>query len=158
MNTLEQVSANRWFFDRTASSVIPFVTRPISLDFEKSGVVSGSGPCTTYHGTFSIDGNSIAIGPLDQRFRACEPQFLTAEREYLQALQTVRHVDTSTHDQLELTGASNLRLTYQSTPTSQPAGDDWVRNPLIWLGIAVGFCVVLGGAYLLVRRPWARSH
>jgi heat shock protein HslJ len=157
-NTLEQVSANRWFFDRSASSVIPFMNRPISLDFEKSGVVSGSGPCNTYRGTFSVDGSTIQIGPLDQSYRACDPQYLTAEGEYLRALQTVSHVDTSRNDQLELTGGSNLRLTYQSAPTTQAAGDDWVTNPFIWLGIALGLCVVFVGIYLLIRRPWARPH
>jgi heat shock protein HslJ len=155
---LQQVTAHEWYFDRDGSSILPFVRAPISLVFDASGVVSGSGPCNSYRGPFVIDGSTIRIGPVTQSFRACDAQDQTAQRQYLVALQNVRHAEATSPDQLQLTGASSTRLAYISTRPPQLPGQSWEHDWVVWFSIAMGFSVLLVLVYLLIRKPWSHPR
>lgn len=50
-----------------------------------AGMVSGSGGCNTYHGTYEASGTSLVFGPLAAT-KMCEQDVSTQERGYLAAL------------------------------------------------------------------------
>jgi heat shock protein HslJ len=62
----------------------------ITLDFGTDGTVSGNSSCNNYHGTFTVTGKQITIGPLASTRMFCgEPEgVMDQETLYLAALQT----------------------------------------------------------------------
>jgi heat shock protein HslJ len=59
----------------------------VTLEFAEGGV-SGQGPCNTYAGPFTMDGASIAIGPIESTRMACPD--LDLENQFLSDLQLAR--------------------------------------------------------------------
>jgi heat shock protein HslJ len=60
---------------------------PITLSFEKGGV-SGNGGCNTFRGGYTVDGQSVKIGPLASTRMACPDPAMRQEREFLAALES----------------------------------------------------------------------
>ncbi|THF87229.1 META domain-containing protein [Deinococcus sp. KSM4-11] len=64
---------------------------PLTLRFGADGRVSGSGGCNTFMGRFSVEDDTLAIGPLAATRRACAtPDLQRQEQTYLNDLQHVR--------------------------------------------------------------------
>ena len=82
--------------------------------------MSGAGPCNAYHGSFTLHGDAITIGPLAQSLRACEPAAMTAEHLYLTALERVTTVKNTGRNSLELTGNSDTHLVYSARRATEP--------------------------------------
>jgi heat shock protein HslJ len=62
-------------------------TSLITAEFKADGTLTGNATCNTYNGTYTTDGDKIAIGPLATTRMACATEELNAqEQEYLAAL------------------------------------------------------------------------
>jgi heat shock protein HslJ len=70
----------------------PKVGTRLSLMFE-DGQVSGSGGCNRFHGSFTVDGKALTVGPVATTRMACEGDVMAQEGEFLRALQTARTWD-----------------------------------------------------------------
>ena len=86
----ESALAGKWevtgFYTGTAITS-PVVGSKLTADFAK-GQVSGNGGCNTFSGSYTLNGNSIKIGPLAATQRAClEDDITTQEQQYLAALE-----------------------------------------------------------------------
>jgi heat shock protein HslJ len=117
-DVVRQLSANEWALDFSASS-IPADGR-ITITFSEAHVLSGAAPCNLYKGTYSVDEFDIRIHTIIQTARSCSGQSGAAERAYFRALGQVRHVEPSNRDRLELTGASNTKLSYRVSKPLPP--------------------------------------
>lgn len=60
---------------------------PITLSFGK-GAISGNAGCNTFRGGYTVDGQSVKIGPLASTRMACPDPVLKQEREFLAALES----------------------------------------------------------------------
>jgi heat shock protein HslJ len=58
----------------------------VTLSFA-SGMVSGSSGCNSYSGTYSVDGPTLAVGPLITTKMACPEPIMAVETAYLAALE-----------------------------------------------------------------------
>ena len=54
----------------------------------RDGQVSGSSGCNRFHGSFTAQGNALAIPPLATTRMACEEGLMAQEQEFLRALQS----------------------------------------------------------------------
>ena len=66
-----------------------------------AGMVSGSGGCNTYHGTYEASASSLTLGPLTATRKMCEQDVSTQEQRYLSALDATASF-TIDGDQLSL--------------------------------------------------------
>ena len=55
--------------------------------------ISGSSGCNTYNGAYTLDGNTVKIGPLATTRMACEPAVMDQETAFLTALQAATTVE-----------------------------------------------------------------
>jgi heat shock protein HslJ len=121
-DTLQQLTAHVWILDPSDSSLTitpPDGAGPTNLRFDSHRTVTGQTACNTYRGPFAIDDDRVTIGPLAQTQRACLPQIMDAEAEYLDALQQVRAVDATDRDRLVLkSGSTRLAFTAQDLSTA----------------------------------------
>jgi heat shock protein HslJ len=58
----------------------------VTAFFGADGKLTGNAGCNSYNGTYTIDGNKIAIGPLASTRMACEQAVMDQETAYLNAL------------------------------------------------------------------------
>lgn len=82
-----------------------------TIDFGADGSVSGFSGCNTFSGTFTTDGETIALGPLATTKMGCERPASAVETEYLQALSGVATWSIEPDGRLLLAGAIPLRYT-----------------------------------------------
>jgi putative lipoprotein len=68
----------------TTESLAP--ETPIYVAFSEDGKVTGFGGCNRFFGGYTIEGNSIKIGPLASTRKGC-PDTLNLEVEFFKALQ-----------------------------------------------------------------------
>jgi heat shock protein HslJ len=95
----------------------------ITAIFGEDGVLTGSGGCNNYQATYTVEGDTITIGPAAMTMMMCaEPEgIMEQEAAYLAAIQTAAtySIDGNT---LELTNADGARLaTYQAQPGPEQA-------------------------------------
>nr|WP_249420227.1 META domain-containing protein [Rhabdothermincola salaria] len=64
------------------------LTGALSLEFAADGTVSGNGGCNSFSGSFTTDGDTIAISDIATTMMACEPDVATLEQQYTAALET----------------------------------------------------------------------
>jgi len=81
---------------------------PAGLAFETGARVSGSTGCNSFGGTFSIDGSSLAFGPLATTKRGCERPLMDQERAVLDGLAGAAGWAVDDAGRLHLTGATEL--------------------------------------------------
>ncbi|MTI46068.1 heat shock protein HslJ [Roseibium hamelinense] len=62
----------------------------VILEFEEAGTIDGSGGCNTVFGPLRFEGRGILIGPLAATRKACEPEIMDQEKNFLKAIGTVR--------------------------------------------------------------------
>lgn len=59
------------------------------------GRVSGHGGCNRFGGSYTQDETRLSIGPLMATRMACAPEVMSAEQEFMDALQAARHVEAT---------------------------------------------------------------
>lgn len=89
------------------------------------GEVTGSGGCNTYGGSFTVDGDTISIGPVRSTLKACMGPAMSVEAAYFAALEQTAafRIDRST---LTLSDADGQALlTFEETQEAALAGPTW---------------------------------
>jgi heat shock protein HslJ len=74
------------------------------IQFRSEGKVGGFTGCNRFTGSYSQDGDALSIGPLATTRRACLPEVMKREQQFLAMLGMVRHVE-GTQLKLTLKGA-----------------------------------------------------
>lgn len=122
---LQQLTAHEWVLDHADSSLTSRDTSPVTLRFGDDHTLTGTGPCNSYFGPFSIDGDAtIEVGDLASTRRACAPAVMAAEDEYLVALGSVSTVDATDRDRLVLEDGST-RLAYDALDVADELVGTW---------------------------------
>jgi heat shock protein HslJ len=70
----------------TFAGQTPLADHPITFEFDTEGNIAGDASCNRFGGTFTIDGNTIKIGPLRSTRRACEPEIMQQEQKFIAML------------------------------------------------------------------------
>jgi heat shock protein HslJ len=97
--TLEGVWRVTGYNNGRDAVVSPVEGTGVVVTFSADGTVSGTAGCNQFSGGYSIDGDSIAIGPLMSTMMACEDAIMAQEQAVIAAL------DGATHWQVTATGA-----------------------------------------------------
>jgi heat shock protein HslJ len=79
----------------------------------EDGTVAGSSGCNSYNGTYQIDGDSMAIGPLASTLMACTAELLGQETFYFELLAQTDSYEVS-GDQLTLMSGDTVLIRYES--------------------------------------------
>lgn len=96
------------------------------------GTVSGTAYCNRYSGTFRLDRDALVVEGLGSTEMGCEPELMTAEAAYLEALGGVERLGSS-DGYLVLTGP-DVELRFRPVtpvPTSELTGTRWVLETLL---------------------------
>jgi len=67
----------------------PLADHPITFEFDTEGNIAGDASCNRFGGTCTIEGNTLKIGPLRSTRRACEPDIMQQEQNFLALLGAV---------------------------------------------------------------------
>lgn len=70
------------------------------LEFENAGTVGGSGGCNSLFGPLRLEGDGLKIGPLAVTRKACPPNVMGQERDFLKAVPTVRQFSLKFENQV----------------------------------------------------------
>ncbi|MCU0304424.1 MAG: META domain-containing protein [Thermoanaerobaculales bacterium] len=63
----------------------PITGSRLTLEFQ-DGRVSGDSGCNRFHGSFTVDGNGLTIGPLATTRMACDDETMAQEQQFLAAI------------------------------------------------------------------------
>lgn len=90
-------------------------TKPAARDTEitvqfSEGKVSGSGGCNNYNGSFNISKQKLNVGNLAATRKACLPQVMDQEFQYMAALQGAQ--------KFEITEAGKLHISFKTVQSS----------------------------------------
>jgi heat shock protein HslJ len=102
----QDLEANEWVLDRSASSLSVDDDNPITLVI-RDDAISGTGPCNTYRGQFDLDDDSVEISDLAFTRRACADSTMEAEDEFFRSLAASDSVEVS-DDRLVLRDGGRL--------------------------------------------------
>lgn len=97
--------------------------RPVNALFE-GGRVSGFSGCNRFMGSYTLDRDSVLIGPLAGTMMACPEPQMAIEKAFLGALTGTLHYAIS-KDRLTLTPASGAPLVFQAEPAPTLQGVSW---------------------------------
>ena len=97
--------------------------RPVTARFE-GGRISGFSGCNQYMGGYTLNRDSVVIGPLAGSMMACPEPQMALEKAVMGAL-TGTLGYTITGDRLTLTPASGVPLAFQSEPAPMLQGINW---------------------------------
>ena len=64
------------------------------VQFRSGGELSGSGGCNNFFGTYTVDGETLTIGPLASTKKMCASGMME-EQAFLSALQKARRIETT---------------------------------------------------------------
>ncbi|MCP4358634.1 MAG: META domain-containing protein [Chloroflexi bacterium] len=93
--------------------------------FGEDDSLSGFGGCNSYNGSYTTDGNNIAIGPLATTLMACAQNVMQMETAYLTALQSAVTYQIS-GDTLQLHDDNGaLAVSYTLETPAKLAGSTW---------------------------------
>jgi heat shock protein HslJ len=81
---------------------------PPTMDFGADGKVSGTTGCNQYSGTYEVDGNEIAVGPLAMTMMLCEGSVGEQETLFGPALQGATTWAIDATGTLTLSGAVDI--------------------------------------------------
>ena len=82
----------------------PLADHPITFEFDTEGNIAGNGSCNRFGGTCMVEGNMIKVGPLRSTRRACEPDIMQQEHNFLALLGSVTNWEIDPEGILVLTG------------------------------------------------------
>ena len=70
----------------TFAGQTPLADHPITFEFDTEGNIAGDTSCNRFGGSCAIDGNTLEIGPLRSTRRACQPEVMQQEQNFLALL------------------------------------------------------------------------
>lgn len=74
----------------------------ITMTFDASGFFFGSGSCNRYRASYTVDGQSIKIGPAASTMMACAPALMDQERKFFDLLAATTRFDVTPNGGLRL--------------------------------------------------------
>lgn len=74
----------------------------ITMTFDASGFLFGSGSCNRYRASYTVDGQSIKIGPAASTMMACAPALMDQERKFFDLLAAATRFDVTPNGGLRL--------------------------------------------------------
>jgi heat shock protein HslJ len=83
------LAGTEWGFPEEIGATARFI------QFGSDGRVSGSTGCNRFTGTYSQDGSTLTIGTLATTRRACLPEVMRREEQFLEVLSKVRQVEAN---------------------------------------------------------------
>jgi heat shock protein HslJ len=98
----------------------------MTIRFDPSGTVNGSGGCNTFRGGYTAgDGQKLTFEPLATTLMACEQEIMDREAAYLKALEGVSTyaLDGASHLQLTFNNGQGMLSYTKSQPTALPQLD-----------------------------------
>jgi heat shock protein HslJ len=90
----------------------------------QSGQASGSSGCNRYNGSYSVEGDSISLGPLMSTLMACDEDLMDQEQAFMRALESASTYSIE-GETLELTSEDGEVLAVFDADTTSLAGDEW---------------------------------
>ena len=93
-----------WLVESVDGVPAPTGEAPATLRFGADGRLSGAAACNRYFGPWTLDGESLGIGPLGSTRRRCPPPAMEEEARLLDALERVRRFDIDGEGRLVLSG------------------------------------------------------
>jgi heat shock protein HslJ len=93
----------------------------ITLNFGADNKVNGSAGCNNYNGSYQLNGDQLAIGPLASTMKACSDVVMGQESFYLMNLQKPAQVtQADNHLTLKFDGGKEV-FNYEKVNTAAPA-------------------------------------
>ncbi|WP_316897057.1 META domain-containing protein [Pseudodesulfovibrio indicus] len=89
------------------------VDPPMTLQFTADGKVAGFGGCNNFTGTYTLEGQEIAFGPMASTRKSCGPAQDEREYTFLTFLAKVRSADLE-EDELKLSTENMSSMTFTS--------------------------------------------
>jgi len=86
----------------------------IDLLLEGGGAISGTDGCNRFNGTYTLDGDSLEVGPLAQTRMACSEE-INAQAALIVSVLSQPTTVTISGDSLELTAADGSGLVYRAS-------------------------------------------
>ena len=92
------------------AAVAPGVVSTLTLT--AAGSAEGSGGCNNFHGTYSLEGDTLRFGPIASTRRACPPPVMEQETRFFAALDATRgmRIEAGSLLLLDASGATVARL------------------------------------------------
>ncbi|HET9068886.1 MAG TPA: META domain-containing protein [Amaricoccus sp.] len=83
-----------------------------SLTLTAAGSAEGNGGCNNFHGTYSLEGETLRFGPIASTRRACPPPVMEQETRFFAALDATRgmRIEAGSLLLLDASGATAARL------------------------------------------------
>ena len=97
----------------------PLTEHPITFEFDNEGNIAGDASCNRFGTSCQIEGDKIQVGPLRSTRRACEPDVMQQERQFLALLGTIATWSIE-GEELVLTGSEGpIRASRQAATSPQ---------------------------------------
>lgn len=140
-----ELEGTDWLLVSDGTSVTVPAGVPVTLTVE-GAVASGTGPCNAYSAPMTVDGDTIEIGAVASSMMTCEEPLMAAEAEYFSALAGVQSFEV-TEEQLVLSGADDVTLTYEVVPTGDETAlaGEWEVVNLATSGALAGLSTPIEG-------------
>jgi putative lipoprotein len=98
----------------------PAAGRPVTATFRASGQVEGSTGCNAFSGPYTVNGNSMSIGPLLSTSAACGSSLMeTQQQQYLNALQNTATWSVDSGALMLRDATQDLMVQFQSATAPQ---------------------------------------
>lgn len=82
----------------------------VSIQFGEDGRASGQTSCNNFTGKYAITGEGIRIGPVAATRKACGPELMKQEQQFLSALSAVTRFDVGADGRLTLFAGDTAQL------------------------------------------------
>jgi heat shock protein HslJ len=92
--------------------VSPIAGTTLTATFGEDGALSGSSGCNTFNGTYTLDGDAIAIGPLATTMMACPDEIMAQEQAFLTALTSSAKVSVEAGRPVLRTAADAIAVSF----------------------------------------------
>lgn len=93
------IMGNEWVVENIGERGVAEKSRA-TLQFLPDGRIAGMGSCNRYTGSWSLNGETLEIGPLASTRKACEPALMDQEDRLLRQLESTRSFDINLRGQL----------------------------------------------------------
>jgi len=85
--TLENTPWQAQGINNSQGGVVSNATTSFSTAIFQNNTISGNASCNQYQGSYEASNTSISIGPLSTTRKACEPELMEQEQQFLTALE-----------------------------------------------------------------------
>jgi heat shock protein HslJ/membrane-bound inhibitor of C-type lysozyme len=103
------LAGNPWTVQQIGGAA-PVEGARVSMQFGNDGRVAGQTSCNNFTGKYAIGGEGIRIGPVASTRKACRPELMNQEQQFLMALSAVTRFDVGADGQLTLFAGDTARL------------------------------------------------